>query len=102
MRELRERADAARFGAVAPVLELPHELLSRSAGALPQRCELGAHRVLRMKRARLRHPLLEVGALGIAQGFFVAVQPALKALQHVRVVRRKAAALPELLDVRAL
>src|SRR5438876_9514427 len=84
VRELSERADAARSGAVAPVLQLPHELLARSAGALPQRRELGAHRVHGVERARLRQSLLEIRALGVAQRFFVAMQPALEASQHVR------------------
>src|SRR2546430_1280187 len=73
VREFRERADAARFGAVAPVLQLAHELVARLTRALPQRCELGAHRVHGVKRARLRQALLEVRALGLAQRFFVAM-----------------------------
>src|SRR5467141_1951050 len=76
VRELRKRADTARFGAVAPVLQLTHELVARHARALPQRRELCAHRVHGVKRARLRQSLLEVRALGFAQRFFVAVEPA--------------------------
>src|SRR5258706_141675 len=59
VREFRERADAARFGAVAPVLQLTHELC--------------AHRVHGVKRARLCQTLLEVRALRLAQRFFVAM-----------------------------
>src|SRR5438445_13778326 len=96
VREFRERADAARLGAVAPVLQLPNELLAGGARALPQRRELGAHRVHGVQRARFRQSLLEVRALSLAQRFFVAVKPAFQALQNVRVVRREPAQLAEL------
>src|SRR5256886_8315297 len=52
VRESRERTDAARFGAVAPVLQLPNELLAGDPPALPQRRELGAHRAHGVQRAR--------------------------------------------------
>src|SRR5215471_20676487 len=101
-RELLEVADAARLGAVAPVLQLANQLLARRARALPQRNELGAHRVDRVQGARLRQSLVEVGALGLAQRPLVAVQPALEALKNVGVVRSEAAQLAELLGVSAL
>src|SRR5262249_44369023 len=96
-RELFEVADAARLGAVAPVLQLADKLLARRARALPQRDELGAHRVHRVQGARLREPLVEVRALRLAERPLVAVQPALEALQDVGVVRGEAAQLAELL-----
>src|SRR6267143_6812326 len=102
VREFRKRADAARLGAVAPVLQLPNKLVAGGARALPQRRELGAHRVHGVQRARFRQSLLEVRALSLAQRFFVAVEPALQALQNVRVVRREPAQLAELLGVGAL
>src|SRR5437762_13141626 len=40
VREFSERADAARFGAVAPVLQLPNELLAGGTRAFPQGREL--------------------------------------------------------------
>src|SRR5262249_32382244 len=101
-RELFEVADAARLGAVAPVLQLADKLLARRARALPQRDELGAHRVHRVQGARLREPLVEVRALRLAERPLVAVQPALEALQDVGVVRGEAAQLAELLGVGAL
>src|SRR5512136_203737 len=96
-REFLEMADAARLGAVTPVLQLAHQLLAGSARAFPQRSELRAHRVDRVQGARLRQALVEVCALGFTQRFFVAVQPALQALQHMRILRREAAQLAELL-----
>ena len=42
MRKVDQRGDAARLGAVAPVLELLQELLLGSAGAVPQGRELVA------------------------------------------------------------
>src|SRR5262249_34839236 len=98
-REFLEVTDPARLGAVAPVLELAHELLARSARALPHGDELRAHRVDGVQRPGLRQSLVQVRALGLAQRLLVAVQPALEALEDVGVVRRKAAQLAELLGV---
>ena len=53
-RELRERHDARRLGALAPVLQPREQLLGRFGRALPQRGELLAHRVDRRQRAALR------------------------------------------------
>src|SRR2546430_14349476 len=95
VREFSERADAARFGAVAPVLELPDELLAGGTRAFPKGRELRTHRVNGLQRARLRQPLLEVRALGLAQRFLVAVEPALHALQNVPALALRTAQLSE-------
>src|SRR5205814_8296361 len=91
VREFSERADAARFGAVAPVLQLPNELLAGGTRAFPQARELRAHRVHGEQRARFPQSLPELRALGHAQRFFVALEPALQAAQNIRVVRREPA-----------
>src|SRR5882672_6991621 len=101
-RELLEMLDSARLGAMAPVLELAHQLLARRTRALPQRHQLGSHRVHGVQGARFRQALVEVGALRIAKRPLVAVQPVLQALQDVGVVRSEAAQLAELLGVDAL
>lgn len=51
LRELRQRADAAGFGALAPVLQLLDELLARGGGAAPYSRELAPHVDHRLQRA---------------------------------------------------
>ncbi len=43
MREIDQRRDAARLGAMAPVLQLAEQLLFGGCGAIPQRGQLVAH-----------------------------------------------------------
>src|SRR3954464_5801215 len=63
LREIGEGREAARFGAVAPVLQLPHELFFGCVGALPHPGELMAHGERELQRAGMLERLRQLDAL---------------------------------------
>src|SRR5712692_1330741 len=87
LRKIDEWRDAARFGAVTPVLELAQQLFLRGAGALPERDELVAHGDGSGQRARIFQRLGKPDALS-ARKRLAAEQGALQGAQHLRIARR--------------